>query len=287
MKATLKRAIDWDRLPQPHRDSVKRLQRRLENFAMVAGALLGLSLPRLARIVGTKDFGGWGSTMLYDRWLRPRRHRKLNMLEIGVGGYDDDAGGKSLRLWRAFLPRAQIAAIDIYDKTSLSSGRVQVYQCSQVDKGGLERIARIYGGFDVVIDDGSHINAHQIRSFEILWPHLRPGGVYIVEDTQTSYWEAFAGGPVGSPAHAQSCISHFKGLIDGLNHAEFPDPAYVPTRLDTEIVSIQFAHNLVFIEKGDNAKHSNIIGRWSEHVVRDASLVDAAGKLAPANRSRG
>jgi hypothetical protein len=36
---------------------------------------------------------------------------------------------------------------------------------------------------DIVIDDGSHVPHHQITSLEALLPHLRPGGVYMVEDS--------------------------------------------------------------------------------------------------------
>ena len=284
MKALVKRAIDWDNLSPDRKDLARRAGLMAEDCAMAIASLLGLSLTRLARIANTKDFGGWGSTEVYDRVFRPLRWQKLSLLEIGVGGYDDASGGKSLRLWRAYFPRARIAALDLYDKTALSRGRVEVFQGSQVDRAVLDRIAANRGGFDIVIDDGSHINAHQIRSFEILFPHLKPGGTYIVEDTQTSYWEGFGGGSVGSAAHAQSCVSYFKGLIDGLNHAEFPDAAYAPTRYDLEIVSIQFVHNLIIIAKGDNARPSNIIGRWDAGIVRATAKIDHAGKITTTER---
>jgi hypothetical protein len=279
MKAAIKRAVAWDKLGADQRRALKRVGRIVEDIALVAGGLAGARLDRLARIAGTKDFGGWGSTGLYDRWFRPRRWRKFNLLEIGVGGYDDEDGGRSLRLWRAFFPRATIVAIDLYDKTRLSRGRIQVYQCSQIDAEKLSSLASRYGGFDIVIDDGSHINAHQIATFAMLWPHLKFGGIYVIEDTQTSYWESFGGGMPGTPAHAASLVSHIKGLVDGLSHAEFLDPAYVPSALDREIVSIQFAHNLIFIEKGDNAKPSNIIGRFDPARLATAAGTDAAGKI--------
>ena len=282
MKAIVKRAIDWDNRSAGHRDTLRWLGAIAEDVMMAVGSLAGMRLDHLARIVGTKDFGGWGSTRLYDRLFRPMRWRRLNLLEIGVGGYDDHTGGKSLRLWRAFFPRAQIAAIDLYDKSRLSRGRVEVFQGSQIDAAVLDMLGRHFAGFDIIIDDGSNLNEHQIRSFEILFPHLRKGGLYIVEDTQTSYWEGFGGGPVGSPDHDRSCVSYFKRLIDGLNHAEFPDPAYKATAYDREIVSIQFVHNLIIVEKGDNAMPSNIIGRWAAETIRAADRIDHAGKITAA-----
>jgi hypothetical protein len=286
MKAVLKRALDWDNLSPQSRDTIRIWRRIFEDAGLAYCSLTGKSLTAMARVARTKDFGGWGSTIFYDRAFRSMRWKKISLLEIGVGGYDDHSGGRSLRLWRAYFPRARIAAIDLYDKTKLSRGRITVHQCSQTDAAKLNGIAGSYGGFDVIIDDGSHINAHQIESFKILWPHLKAGGIYVVEDTQTSYWEGFGGGAAGTPAHAGSCVSYFRGLVDGLNHAEFPDLAYQATAFDREIVSIQFVHNLILIEKGDNAKPSNIIGRWDVSVVRTADKVDRAGKITAQGHAR-
>ena len=40
------------------------------------------------------------------------------------------------------------------------------------------------GGFDAIIDDGSHRNSHIMKTFDALWPTLQPGGVYFMEDLQ-------------------------------------------------------------------------------------------------------
>ena len=48
-------------------------------------------------------------------------------------------------------------------------------------------------GFDIVLDDGGHELRMQQASFEALFPSMRPGGVYIVEDTHTSMWPMFGG----------------------------------------------------------------------------------------------
>ena len=51
----------------------------------------------------------------------------------------------------------------------------------------LKSLADQYGPFDIVIDDGSHAPAHQVASLTALWPHVKVGGVYLVEDLHTSY----------------------------------------------------------------------------------------------------
>ncbi len=42
--------------------------------------------------------------------------------------------------------------------------------------------------YDIIIDDGSHVPQHQIISLACLLPALNPGGLYIIEDLETSYW---------------------------------------------------------------------------------------------------
>jgi hypothetical protein len=216
-------------------------------------------LKKLAELSGTDKTGAHGFIPAYERFFSEYRHRSITLLEIGVGGYQELPGGHSLKLWEAYFQRGTIVGIDIYDKRNLSHGRVHVHQCSQVDSKGLHELADKHGGFDIIIDDGSHLNDHQIESFTILFPLLKTPGIYVIEDVQTSYWPAFGGGKVGTPGHARSAVSFFKELIDGLNHAEYLAGAQTkPFHRDTLIRGIYFEHNLIVIEKGDNSRASNI-----------------------------
>lgn len=104
------------------------------------------------------------------------------LLEIGV--YD----GASLRTWRDFLPDARIIGLDIDPRClALSAANTHVELCDQSDATQLMAIGMRHGPFDLVLDDGSHIWSHQILTFETLFPFLRPGGTYILEDIDTSF----------------------------------------------------------------------------------------------------
>jgi hypothetical protein len=124
-----------------------------------------------------------------------------------------------------------------------------------VDAPKLTSLARELGPFDFIIDDGSHLNAHQIETFGILWPHLKDGGTYIVEDVQTSYWPSYGGGPLGTPGYGKSCMQWFKERVDSVNLSEFLQPA--PGRLDPGIASIAFHHNLIVLKKDLAERYSN------------------------------
>jgi hypothetical protein len=212
-------------------------------------------LSYLASLFGTDKWGSHWYTQHYQRYFAPLRHKRLNLLEIGVGGYESAArGAASLRMWKTYFPKGRIVGIDVFDKRHLSEPRIDVRQCDQTDADALLRLAGEYGGFDIVIDDGSHLNDDVIKTFHILFPILRPNGIYAVEDTQTAYWPSWGGG-IGSP---NTSMAFFKRLVDGINHVEYPAPNYQPTDFDRRITEIAFFHNLVVIRKGQNNEATNM-----------------------------
>ncbi|MEZ4755668.1 MAG: class I SAM-dependent methyltransferase [Flavobacteriales bacterium] len=215
-------------------------------------------LNALALHYGTDKWGRHYYTQHYQVLLGPLRTRPLRMLEIGVGGYTDPrAGGGSLRMWKRYFPKARITALDLYDKSWWEEPRIRIHQGSQTDIAVLDRIVKEDGPFDLIIDDGSHVSTHIIATFEHLFPSLKDGGHYIIEDTQTSYWKEF-GGDEHDRTGTHTSMGYFKSLVDGLNHEEIRDPARQEGPFDRSIRSIHFHHNLVVICKGSNEEGSNL-----------------------------
>ena len=211
-------------------------------------------LNRLALLFRTDKWGSHWYTQHYQRYFQPIKGQRLNLLEIGVGGYEySDQGGHSLRMWKSYFRNSQIVGIDIYDKTHLSERRIDIRQCDQTDSESLHRLSAEYGGFDIIIDDGSHLNEHVIKTFRVLFPLLRPNGIYVVEDTQTAYWPGWGGG-MDNP---QNSMTFFKALADGLNYVEYPVQPYHPDYFEQHIVEIAFFHNLIVIRKGTNDEKAN------------------------------
>ena len=217
------------------------------------------NLTLLADVYGTDKTGSHWYTTHYMNHFRRFKNKRIKLLEIGVGGYENPKdGGNSLRMWKKYFPFGKIYAIDIYDKSALQENRIKIYQGSQVDRDFLENITNETGEFDLIIDDGSHLNEHIIETFKILFPKLKEGGVYAIEDIQTSYWEDY-GGDSNDLNNPKTAMNFLKGLTDCLNHQEILDENYEETYYDKKIVSIHFYHNLVFIHKGDNNECSNVV----------------------------
>lgn len=187
---------------------------------------------------------------IYEKYFYQIRKKKLKILEIGVGGYDNpNAGGASLRMWQEYFSNSTIYSIDIYHKKNLEDKRIRIYQGSQNDPGFLKQIVNEIGKFDIIIDDGSHINEHVITSFKTLFPLLSENGIYVIEDLQTSYLPYY-GGDCINIYNPLTSISMLKNIIDGLYYQ------YLPNReknyLDENISSIQFYPDIAFILKGKN-----------------------------------
>lgn len=248
MISTLKKKFDWQT-----KHKVKRKLNVLKAF------FVSNNLTKLAKIFKTDKWGGHFYTPHYQLHFAPYRLKKIKFLEIGVGGYENPhSGGNSLRMWKAYFPFAKIYSLDIHDKSPQEESRIKIYRGSQVDKEFLQSICNEVGEFDLIVDDGSHINEHVIESFEFLFPKLKKGGIYVVEDTQTSYWEDY-GGTSTDYNKKGTIYCFFKSLIDGLNNEEFMLPDYKKTYYDQHIVSMHFYHNMIFIYKGDNNEPSNYL----------------------------
>jgi hypothetical protein len=235
------------------------------------------NLLRLARWFGTDKEGAHHYTRHYQRHFAPLRRKRLNVLEIGIGGdASPQRGGQSLRMWKAYFPQARIFGIDIYDKLCHEERRIKTFRGNQADADFLKAVARQIGTIDIIIDDGSHRNEHVIASFRTLFPLLSPNGIYVIEDLQTSYWSQDVGdGWDGSTdlTAPHTSMNFLKSLVDGLNYEEFVADDYTPTYFDRHIVAIHFYHNLAFIYKGLNNEGSNLLGKRFQRQTKSEGTV--------------
>jgi hypothetical protein len=219
--------------------------------------LFGRNLTMLATYFVSDKWNIHWYAQHYEDILRRSRRKRISLLEIGIGGYDDPRkGGSSLRMWKAYFPNGRIHGIDICDKSLHDQRRIKTFCGSQIDPLFLGKVVREIGKIDIIIDDGSHQNEHILFTFQHLFPHLADGGLYAIEDTQTSYWKRYGGNDLDRNDHSTS-MGYFKSLTDGLNWEEFQGN-YRPTYLDQNIKSIAFYHNLIIIRKGSNREGSNV-----------------------------
>ena len=151
-----------------------------ERPAVPGSAAVG-ELDRLARGRTDKASDSHGFTEVYERFFSPMRDEPILILEIGI-----DQGG-SLLAWKEYFPKARIFGIDILDRSSMESDRIRTFVADQSKRDQLGAfLAKYPGPYDIVLDDGGHSMEQQQVSLGYLFPHVKPGGLYVVEDVHTS-----------------------------------------------------------------------------------------------------
>lgn len=169
-------------------------------------------------------------------------------------------------MWEEYFTNAQLFFIDINSESKnyfTNFNRSSLNLVNQEDLVALTNFAHKVGGnFDIIIDDGGHTMNQQITSFKILFPFLKSGGIYVIEDLHTSY--PFGPNPNTvygcSNGKQQTTINFLKTLIDDVNkigaqtgYANFNKcSSEILTALTTyekEIESIHFHTSLCFIIK--------------------------------------
>jgi len=162
---------------EEQRKKIRLMKLKFKNYeGFLFSLLFSKNLKNLAVLYGTDKWGLHQYAQHYELHFKKLRKKRLNILEIGIGGYSDPkAGGDSLRMWRTFFPNSRIIGIDIYDKSPHDERRIKTFQGSQIDEEFLSNLISETGRFDIIIDDGSHINEHIIKSFKFLFSKLNPG----------------------------------------------------------------------------------------------------------------
>lgn len=131
-----------------------------------------------------KLFLSWCS--FYEQFLAKYRNQPGNILEIGI------FNGASSAMWHEYLPSFSMYGLDISLTDSVQKLNIhkRLFEACQGDSLMRDIIAKeVPENFDIIIDDGSHDNSLTIKTFQLYWDLLKPGGIFIVEDLHCSFSE--------------------------------------------------------------------------------------------------
>lgn len=190
---------------------------------------------------------------IYDELLVDMVGRDIKVLEIGVWQ------GGSLRGWEQYFgPDSTIVGIDINDQTFGEFGdRTHIRIGSQSDEAFLQSVIDEFGTFDLIIDDGSHMVTDQKISLLYLFKHaLRPEGLYVVEDTHTSFLKTFVDSPrtfIGT-CHQVVDLIHAEYWNHAADFAKFSEPVegrgiVTMEYFEAWVHSVQFFDSIIALKK--------------------------------------
>jgi len=183
--------------------------------------------------------GGHDYARHYDAAFSPMRSSPVKLLEIGVDQ------GASIRAWLEYFPHGKIFGVDNARCPLIGNSR---YTFESGDQRRPEFWIEFTGkhgtAWDIIIDDGGHYADMVIVAFGCLWPCVKPGGLYCVEDLGTGYPGYVQGRVQCNEVYLKNCIpagwpnhkDHLKNLVDDVN-------------LGREIDSISFSKELAIIRK--------------------------------------
>jgi hypothetical protein len=159
-----------------------------------------------------------------DHYAKHLPEEPKYLLEIGC------YKGQSLKMWKEFYKdKTDIHVIDLFQEKGLftpAQCRASNFVPYQGDQSDIRFLSTITQNFDVIIDDGSHMAAHMIQSFDHLFVNnLHPGGLYVIEDLHCCKQEFYHG--LGVDSYEETILyfgldfeknkevpSAFKGLSD-------------------------------------------------------------------------
>ena len=104
----------------------------------------------------------------------------------------------SVRMWRGYFPKAKIFGVDISDFSLFETDWFKFYRADCGDGTQLDEVVAELSGsgvaLDIIIDDASHIGHASAASYMALFPKLKSGGLYIIEDWGTGYHDNWPDG---------------------------------------------------------------------------------------------
>jgi hypothetical protein len=191
-------------------------------------------------------------TPVYESYFESIRDKDIVLLELGIGNIESaNREGESLKGWQEYFHNGSCYAID---NNSVNVERTpNSYLCDQTDEEGLENLIEGFGRPDIVIDDASHIQSNTIKSFLILFPLLKSGGYYCIEDLQTAYFPSWGGDETIFDFSKETVMNYFFKVCHYVNLKrqetfQIPPNISVPEIYKT-INSICFHHGQIIITK--------------------------------------
>lgn len=179
---------------------------------------------------------------VYEKYFSEYKGTPVNILEIGI------SHGGSLQMWRKYFGEdANIFAVDVNPECKrFEEGKTRIFIGSQEDEQFLTTLKGQLPPLDILLDDGGHTMNQQLVTFEYLFSLVKDGGIYMVEDTHTSYWPEYHGGY----KNKKSFIEFAKGLVDQMHAWHIDNEKLVPvTDITRNISGISFYDSIVVFEK--------------------------------------
>ena len=114
---------------------------------------------------------------VYTQLFEPLQTTQINILEIGI------FSGAWVEVMHKYFSHSYIVGMDINTSSLVFSkglDRVKIIECDATKKESVTLVENTM--FDIIIDDGSHLENDILTTFDLFLPLLKKEGMFIIED---------------------------------------------------------------------------------------------------------
>ena len=196
-----------------------------------------------------REIDGHAYADFYDRFFRDFRDEPITILELGCGQVWNI--GASLRMLKAYFPQAAIIGVD--NKPAARRLTADGFRIEIGDLGKIEFLRKLRRHRPtILIDDASHLWSHQILAMAELYDTIPPGGIYVMEDINTSFGrmrETYADGTTFSGHDFVNAVSTALHTFDDEHLKGLPYPEYIAYVARQTAFVAQFRHTALFVRR--------------------------------------
>lgn len=200
------------------------------------------SFLEICQNAGTDKVNPHGYHFFYPSFLEKLRDEKFNVLEIGYGS------GHSTKMWCEYFSNCNFFCLD-KDHEANYSDQCKVIKGDQSNVQDLQNLIKQIGTAKLIIDDGSHNPRHQYDTFIYLFENLlEDGGIYIIEDIETSYWN-----PRSTLYGYQ--IGNFNLMKNFISFQDMINQEFSRVKNTLKISTVTYGQNCIIITKRTEGEH--------------------------------
>jgi hypothetical protein len=184
---------------------------------------------------------------MYEHRLAPLRDKRIKMLEIGLGCDMAYGPGASYYTWLDYFTNVDLYYIEFdaacAEQWANKTTEATIFAGDQASVPFLNQFIKKAGGdWDIIIDDGGHTMEQQRTSLSVLWPYIKEGGIYFIEDLGTSYHPTYG----GDYESDDTMMGDLKSMLDDNNRVAGISDKHPVSR---EVVSFEFTQECVALTK--------------------------------------
>lgn len=195
---------------------------------------------------------------IYETHFSRFRNQKPVVVEVGI------CRGGSAEMWQKYFGEgATIIGIDVDDnafKPEHQTPGCEQVRGDQADPEFWKTFFETHPDVDVFIDDGGHHMVQQIETLKAVWPHVKTNGVYLCEDTHTSYWPEYR----GALRQPNTFMEYSKIVVDTMNSDYYKGSDQHPDNMMfaehfKDLVGMHYYDSVVVFDKGTKEKPVNLL----------------------------